>query len=145
MRRWSWSESEQAATPAKSSEMPTHTMTAVVPNASGWKRIQSEQSSSRMPLKIVQPDPAICMAPMSLPSPMAPNARSMSQNPRNIGSVAAESATLKIRMMPSTISMMPPASIQPRPVMKCLLTDESTTSRMPEISISHPNRSDMPR
>ena len=98
-----------------------------------------------MPLKIVQPDPAICMAPMSLPSPMAPNARSMSQNPRNIGSVAAESATLKIKMMPSTISMMPPASIQPRPVMKCLLTDESTTSRMPEISISHPNRSDMPR
>ena len=125
--------------------MPTHTMTAVVPNTSGWKRIQSEQSSSRMPLKIVQPDPAICMAPMSLPSPMAPNARSMSQNPRNIGSVAAESATLKIKMMPSTISMMPPASIQPRPVMKCLLTDESTTSRMPEISISHPNRSDMPR
>ena len=42
-------------------------------------------------------------------------------------------------------SMMPPASIQPRPVMKCLLADESTTSRMPEKSISQPKTSDMPR
>ena len=69
----------------------------------------------------------------------------MSQKPRKIGSVAAESATLKIRMMPRMISMMPPASIQPRPVMKCLLADESTTSRMPEKSISQPKTSDMPR
>ena len=62
-----------------------------------------------------------------------------------MGSVAAESATLKIRMMPRMISMMPPAIIQPRPVMKWRLADESTTSRMPETSISQPKMSDMPR
>ena len=69
----------------------------------------------------------------------------ISQNPRKMGSVAAERPTLKIRMMPRMISMIPPAIIQPRPVMKCLLAEESTTSRMPEISISHPKTSDMPR
>ena len=82
---------------------------------------------------------------MSPPSPMALKPRIISQNPRKMGSVAAESPTLKIRMMPRMISMIPPAIIQPRPVMKCLLAEESTTSRMPEISISHPKTSDMPR
>ena len=94
---------------------------------------------------MVQPEPAISMALMSPPRPMALKPRIMSQNPRKMGSVAAESPTLKIRMMPRMISMMPPAIIQPRPVMKCLLADESTTSRMPESSISQPKRSDMPR
>ena len=82
---------------------------------------------------------------MSPPSPMALKPRIINQNPRKMGSVAAESPTLKIRMMPRMISMIPPAIIQPRPVMKCLLAEESTTSRMPEISISHPKTSDMPR
>ena len=76
---------------------------------------------------------------------MALKPRIISQNPRKMGSVAAESPTLKIRMMPRMISMIPPAIMQPRPVMKCLLAEESTTSRMPEISISHPKTSDMPR
>ena len=96
-------------------------------------------------MKMVQPEPAISRALMSPPSPMALKPRIISQNPRKMGSVAAESPTLKIRMMPRMISMIPPAIIQPRPVMKCLLAEESTTSRMPEISISHPKTSDMPR
>ena len=108
-------------------------------------RIHSEQSSSSTPVKMVQPEPAISRALMSPPSPMALKPRIISQNPRKMGSVAAESPTLKIRMMPRMISMIPPAIIQPRPVMKCLLAEESTTSRMPEISISHPKTSDMPR
>lgn len=112
---------------------------------SGWNRIHSEQSSSSTPVKMVQPEPAISRALMSPPSPMALKPRIISQNPRKMGSVAAESPTLKIRMMPRMISMIPPAIIQPRPVMKCLLAEESTTSRMPEISISHPKTSDMPR
>jgi len=84
----------------RSSEMPTQTMTAVVPMTSGWNRIHSEQSSSSTPVKMVQPEPAISRALMSPPSPMALKPRIISQNPRKMGSVAAESPTLKIRMMP---------------------------------------------
>ena len=80
--------------------MPTQTMTAVVPMTSGWNRIHSEQSSSSTPVKMVQPEPAISRALMSPPSPMALKPRIISQNPRKMGSVAAESPTLKIRMMP---------------------------------------------
>ena len=87
----------EAVMPARSSVMPTQTMTAVVPMTSGWNRIHSEQSSSSTPVKMVQPEPAISRALMSPPSPMALKPRIISQNPRKMGSVAAESPTLKIR------------------------------------------------
>ena len=73
------------------------------------------------------------------------NARSSSQNPRKSGSVAAERATCAMRMTPRMISMIPPASIHPRPVMKCRLIDERTTSSTPDSSISHPKSIESPR
>ena len=98
--------------------MPTQTTTAVVPTAVGWSNTPSEQITSRMPVRRVHPEPAIPSARMSPPRPMVLNPRIMSQKPRNNGSVAADSPTLRIRITPSTISMIPPASIHPRPVMK---------------------------
>ena len=83
----SWRASEKAVMPARSSVMPTQTMTAVVPMTSGWNRIHSEQSSSSTPVKMVQPEPAISRALMSPPSPMALKPRIISQNPRKMGSV----------------------------------------------------------
>ena len=103
---------EMAAMPAKSREIPTHTTTIVVPNTSGWIKTHSEQSNNRMPLMMVHADPGTFIELMSPPRPMALNPRNISQKPRKIGRVAAESATFQTRIAPSTISIMPPANIQ---------------------------------
>ena len=135
---------EQAAAPANSSDTPTQTITAVVPNTSGWKIIHSAQSSSSTPLAMVQPEPGTRIACISPPRPMALKPRNRSQKPRKTGSETAESAVLNTRINPSTISMIPPASIHPRPVMKWRLAAESTTCATPEKKITHPKISAMP-
>ena len=138
-------EKEQAAAPAKSSEMLTQTSTAVVPKTSGCSRIHNEHSRSRMPVKTVQPAPGTPTAVMSPPSPIVPKPRSSSQNPRMIGRATADRETLNISMIPRMISMIPPTSIHPRPVTKCRLEEASTASSTPETSISQPKSTDSPR
>ena len=114
---FSCSEKRTVDIPANNNDTPTHTTTIEVPKANGCNKVQNESSNNSTPLIMVHTAPGIFRELISPPHPMVAKARNINQKPRKIGMVRADKATLQVRIRPNRVSMIPPASIHPRPVM----------------------------